>query len=218
LDILIVMPKKIQTDLHVRDLSFVIEEAIRQLPNGESRLAVFDFPLSHACFSEFYGPDISERLSSDYSMPSGNDEIEKQYYEEITTIEKIMVETDVPIGLAAWQSRSKIESFEKMMKGMNRRAYAIQMWDWYAIPWRLRGDTVHMIYSPHDVMGTPIIHSYAADHFFRLLAEKMEKQHKQAEKLNKQLSFWKNFGIIVLVLIGIVLWGIIQGLISKWMA
>jgi hypothetical protein len=207
------MPKKKQTDLHVRDLAFVIEEAIRQLPNGESRLAVSDFPLSYAFLRKFYGPDISERLSSDYSMPSGNDEIEKQYYEEITTIEKIMVETDVPIGLADWQSNSKIESVEKMMKGMNRRAYAIQMWDWYGIPWRLHGDTVHMIYSPHDVMGTPIIHSYAADHFLRSLAEKMEKQHKQAEKLNKQLSFWKNFGIIVLVLIGIVLWGIIQGLI-----
>lgn len=212
------MPKKKQTDLHVRDLKHVIEEAIRRLPHGKTRLAVSNFPLSYACLSELYGPDISERLSSDYSMPSGNEEIEKQYYEEITTIEKIMVEIDVPIRLANWQSRSKSEPAEKMMKEMNRRAYAIQMWDWYAIPWRLSGDSVHVIYSPHDVMGTPIIHTYPAHHFLRSLAETMEKQHTQAEKLSNQLSFWKNLGIIVLVVIVIVIGGIIQGLISKWMA
>jgi hypothetical protein len=212
------MPKKKQTDLHIMDLKHVIEEAIHRLPNGKTRLAVSNFPLSYACLSGFYGPNISERLSSDYSIPSGNEEIEKQYYEEITTIEKIMVEIDVPIRLADWQSQSKSESDEKMRKEMNRRAYAIQMWDWYAIPWRLTGGSVHVIYSPHDIMGTPIIHTYPANHFLSSLADMMEKQHSQAEKLSNQLSFWKNFGIIVLVVIVLVLGGFIQGLISKWMA
>ena len=158
---------------------------------------------------------MSDRMSSDYGMPSGNTVIEKEYYEEITTIEKIMREMDVPIKLADWQSGSKLESVEKMMKGLNLRAYAIQMWDWYAIPWRMHGKSVYVIYPPDDVMGTPIIYGYSADYFLRTLVEKMEKQYKYVEKLNKKLSFWKTFGVIVLVLVGIVVFGIIQWLINK---
>ncbi len=85
------MPKnKKQHDLDVRDVAPVIEEAIRRLPNGNLRLSVSPFPLSHVCLAGFYAPDISERISSDYTMPSANEEIAKQFCEEITMIEKIM--------------------------------------------------------------------------------------------------------------------------------
>lgn len=210
----VVMPKKKQKELHVRKLAFVIEEAIRRLPNGETRLSVTNFPLNYACLSSLYAPDFQERLASDYGVPAGNDEIEREYYEEITTIEKIMEETDVPITLADWQSGSKLESAERMYKGLNRRAYAIQMWDWYGIPWRFHNGAVHLIWSPHDVMGSPIIHSYPPSVFLRGLAEGLEKQHCQAEKEARQLNFWKNFGIIILVIVGIILLEVI----SKFMA
>ena len=205
------------TDLNVRDLASVIEEAIRRLPDGELRLTIADSPLRDVCPGSYWldGKDGFLRKS----IPSGNDDIEEQYYEEITTIEKIMVENGVPIELADGQSDLNDELFEKE----NRQYYAIQLWDWYAVPWRLRGDTVHMIYSScYNYLSPPDIHSYDAEYFIRSLAKHHHQQakelNKQVDELKKRLSFWKNFGIIVFILTGIVLWVIIEGLISKWMA
>jgi hypothetical protein len=206
----IVMPKNEDKEFHVRDLAFVIEEAVRRLPNGKSRLRLSAYPLSYACLSGFYNPDISERLSSDYGMPSGNEEVEKEYNEEIITIEKIMEEAQVPIKLAKWQSDSKIDAADRMYKSLNRRAYAIQIWDWYAIPWRFKNGFVHLIWSPHDVMGSAIIHSYPVPDFLGGMSDKLEVHFKEGDKLVRQLGFWKNLGIIVLILAGIFLWVFIQ--------
>lgn len=128
-------------ELNLRDLAFVVEEAIRRLPNGEARFAVAKYPLGHACLSDFYGPDLNEQISSDYGMPAANKEIEQEFFEEITTLEKIMVEADVPIKLADWQAGDKLEPAQRMYEGLNRRGYAIQVWDWYAIPRRHGGRT-----------------------------------------------------------------------------
>jgi len=122
---------------HLTEYKAIIEEAIHRLPNGESRLSISGSPLNYACLKEFYAPDLSERLSSDHSMDSGNNEIENQYAEEVSAIEQLLIENDVQISLSGWQSRAK--AAEKIFKGMNRKAYAIQMWEWYAIPWRFKG-------------------------------------------------------------------------------
>lgn len=205
------MLRKNKNELHVIDLRYVVEEAKTRIPNGEARFAVSDFPLSHTCFSFQCGPNMSEILSSNLSISSENEEIEKQYYEEIKVLEEIMVETDTPINLAEWQRGSA----ESVMKGMNLRAYAMQIWDWYAIPWRLDGETVYIIYSPQDVMGSPIIHTWPATNFFEALAKTASKQNSDLENLDKKLSFWKNFGIIILVVVAIVTWGYIQNLLAR---
>ena len=100
--------------LHCKDFKPLIEQAIKTLKNGENRLAISDFPLKYACLNGFSAPDISERLSSDYSMSSGNKDIEADYFEEITLLEKLMKDANVPINLADWQKGTKIESAVKM--------------------------------------------------------------------------------------------------------
>ena len=192
--------------LHCKDFKLLIEKAIKELKNGENRLAVSDFPLKYACLHGFSTPDISERWSSDYSMPSGNKDIEADYFEEITLLEKLMKDVNVPINLADWQKGTKIELAEKMYKGLNRRAFAIQLWDWYAIPWRYKNNTIHVIWAPQDVMGTPIIHSYPADFFLTNLSSILERQSESQTKILRQLNFWKNFGIIAIIIFTIFLW------------
>jgi len=200
--------------LHCLDFKPLIEEAIKKLKNGENRLAVSDYPL-YACLNVFGTPDISERLLSDFGAPSKNKDIEADYFEEITLLEKMMADANVPIGLADWQKRitNKYESMEEMFKPFNRRAFAIQLWNWYAIPWRYKNNEIHIIWSPQDVMGTPIIRSYSVDfflsHFSSILAEQSESQLKQSEsqlKTMKQLSFWKNFGIVAIIIFAIFLY------------
>ena len=191
--------------LHCQDFKPLIEEAIKKLKNGENRLAVSDYPLKYACLNGFNTPDITERLSSDYGMPSDNKDIAADYFEEITMLEKMLSDVDVPTDLAIWQKRTKIKSAEKMYKGLNRRAFAIQLWDWYAIPWRYKNNAVHVIWSPQDIMGTPIIHSYPINYFLTYFSFTLEKQAENIIKVMKRLGLWKNFGIFAIVIFAIFL-------------
>jgi hypothetical protein len=192
--------------LPIIELGFVIEEAIKKLPEGESRFVLTDLPLSVFCLDGFYGPDMAERLSSNLGSSSKNDKIEAQYFEEITTLEKIMVRADFVLNLSHRILRCKSTFVERHLQGISLRGYAIQMWNWYAIPWRFDGKKVHIIYSPEDILGTPIIHTYESGHFLCKIAEQMIKHQKTDYRLNKKLSFWKNFGVIVMALfiIGII--------------
>lgn len=191
--------------LHCKNFRSIIGQVIKKLKNGDSRLAVSNYPLKYACLNGFSIPDIHERLLSDHSMPSSNKSVEAEYFEEITLIEQLMMDASIPINLSDWQKGTKIESTEEMYRSLNRRAFAIQLWDWYAIPWRHKDNKIHIIWSPHDVMGTPIIHSYSVDSFLTNLSSVLENQAEKQSKIWKQLGFWKNFGIIVFIVIAILL-------------
>ena len=189
------MKKKQQYDLDVRDVTAVIEEAIKRLPNGDLRLSMSRFPLNHVCLDGFNVPDISERISSNYSMPSANNGVAEQFHEEITIIEKIMKEMHI---------LDKPDSLT-----LNRKACAMQIWDCYAIPWRFHNETVHLIWSPHDLMGTPIIHSYPVSYFLRILVEILENHYDQAWRQARHLKYWRIFGILALITAGLALTAII---------
>ena len=188
---------------HGKDYSPIITEAIKRLPHGEQRLTLSEYPLSEVCLRGFYAPDFSEELKSDYRISSEDNELEEDYYEEISTIEKIMTEAGVPIGLADWQKGAKQEFAEKMHKGLNRRAYAIRMWDWYAIPWRYKGGLIHIIWSPRDLFGTPIIHRYPVVYFLTNLTSKEEEQAREFLDTSKKLKIWQTIGQIGILIIGI---------------
>jgi hypothetical protein len=209
------MSKKKKNEFYIRDLKPIVKEAIRRLPRGETRFSLSELSLSAVCQNLFSGPDIAETLLPNYGERSENRKVENQYYEEIKTLEEIMLEANVPIHLADWQVGWKIESADKMMVVMNRRAYAIQIWNWYAIPWRLDGDSVHVIFSPEDIEGAPMIHTYSGGYFLELLAEKLGKQQLQFENMEKKYSSWANFGLIMIILFGAILFALIQGFLSR---
>lgn len=189
---------KKQYNLDVRDVAPVIEEVIRQLPNGDLRLSASRFPLSHVCLAGFYAPTISEQISSNCSMPSTNKEIAKQFYEEVSMIETIMEEMNIP-------NRPDLQA-------LDRKAYAMKIWDCYAIPWRYQNETVHLIWSPQDLMGSPITHSYQVSYYLRALAEILEKRHVQAWKHARHMTYWRIFGILTLIILCLAIWVIIEKL------
>jgi hypothetical protein len=187
--------------LSSQDFKSLVEDLMIKLKNGEGRFTISNYSQKDTCLNNFPHPDISERLSSDYGVSSDNKNIETEYFEEITLIEKILEDKNFPIKLADWQKRAKIESAEKMYKGLNRRAYAMQIWDFYAIPWRYKNNSIHVIWSPHDIMGTPIIHSYSIDSFLTIFSTILENKNENQIKLTKHLNFWKNFGIITIIIL-----------------
>jgi len=189
------MPKnKTRNDLELRDMATVINEAIRRLPNGDSRFSVSRLPLSNVCLAGFEAPDIQEQISSDYSMPPTNQEIAKQFHEEITMIEKVMDDMNIT-------KRLNLDAF-------NRKAYAMRLWDSYAIPWRFHNETVQLIWAPRDLMGTPVIHSYPVPYFLRTLAEILDQNCAHAWKQARHLKYWQIF-VLALIIIGLIVWVVI---------
>jgi hypothetical protein len=174
-------------DLNVRDLVPVIEETIKRLPNGDSRILASKFGLSRVCLAGFGTPDITELINSDYSMPSANKEIVQQFYEEVGVIEKVLEEMKIP-------NRRDLDS-------LNRRAYALKIWEIYAIPWRFYNDAVHLIWAPRDLVSSPIIRSYPTSYFLRELAEIFENGNGQFWKEARSLKYWRTIAVSCLVII-----------------
>lgn len=197
----------------IEDLKYIIEEAAKVLPNGEQRFDIYNFKYNHQdlCHRYFNQPEIDERIASDYGIPTAEKDIENDFYEEISTLEKLLEKHNVEINLADWQ-KTTIDSGIKLFKGMNRRAYAIQLWENYAIPIRYRNDYIYIIYAPQDVMGTPIIHSRSVKFFISDLITGFEKQSEVTEKTQKLLSrFMWVAGISLLLLIPL-LWNLVERL------
>jgi len=197
--------KKTEKALHCRDLKPLIEKAIKQLENGDSRFATCGNPSINLILNDFSLPDFTERISSDYGLETGNKKILDDYYQEISLIEELMNKENVPIYLADWQKNNSIELVEEMHINDNRRLHAIQMWDWYAIPWRYYNDEIHFIWPPTDIYGSPIIQSYPINYFLNWLMKKSEIQIENQNKTLKQMNLWKNSGIILAIITAIFL-------------
>ena len=183
--------KSIKYDLDVRDIIPVIEEVIKRLPNSNHRFLASKFPLNHVCLDGFCDPTFEERLLSNFNQVSGNEEIVKQFYEEIKMIEKIMEEMNLPNN--------------PDLQARDRKAYAMQIWDCYAIPWRYYNKSVYIIWSPHDLYGTPIINCYSVPHFLTVLAEIMEKRNERIYKQSRHLKAWIIIGVLAFILAALVL-------------
>ncbi len=183
-----------------KDFKPIIEKAIKELKDGENRFVISDSLVKYPFISEFPNPDFSERVSSDYGVPSNNKEIEADYFEEVRLLKQLIKEADIQINLSNWQISGN-KSGEDMWKELNIQAYSIQLWDWYAIPLRYKNNAIYIIWPPQDVyQGTPIIHSYPIDFFLKILSGVLEKQTEDHIKTLKMLNLWKNFGMIVLTI------------------
>ena len=181
----------------------LIEEVIKELKDGENRFIISKYSLHSlqgAYFSKFTDLTPSEQLLSDYGISSGNKIIENDYFDEIALLEQKLKEKNIPINLANWQTRSGIEAIKEIHKTHNRRAHAIQLWDQHAIPWRYKNNMIYVIWSPHDILGKPIIHSYSVDSFLIKFTSILEERAKNEAKISKKLNFWESFGSIAIII------------------
>ncbi len=182
------------------DFEIIINKAINLLKNGEKRLSTSIFTSKMKYLKDFT-PNISDTLSSDYGISSTNKTIETDFFEEVNLIEKLLQELGFPVKLADWQKSSDDERMENIYKKMNRRSYAMQIWSFYAIPWRFSNDCVHLIWDPEDVMGTPIIKTFELEYFISTVSNNFETQYNQYKKNQKQLKFWIKYGVILTVVV-----------------
>lgn len=136
------------------EYKLLISNLIEKLEDGEIRFAITRFPFKQLCLNGFHTPDISETLLSDYGISTGNKEIEADFFEEVELIEKLLVES---------------ATFEAPC--VKSRMLAMELWDWYAVPWRYKNNMIYTICSPRDIAGAPIIHEYDVNLFlFKLVS------------------------------------------------
>ena len=192
------------------EYDIIIQRAIVRLPNGDYRLTNSDYPLSLACSDELYDkPSHGEYVASGYGVKSTNKDIENDYYEEISTIEKLLEEENIPIPIEgkplSIDTKESWELWKKIEKANNLRALAMLLWYCFGIPWRYKNGFIHFIWSPIHLNSSPIIRSYQVEDFLHMIAIKEKSQSKKIEQMSKELRFWKTLGIILLVIIATII-------------
>lgn len=152
------------------DLEFIVAEAMRKLPYGDDRFRIRGAPSILAVQSAFFPPEDNEMDFSDRDFLCGDEQIEAEYKEEITQIEKLMYEHKLPLS---FKRRSDHEPTQRFREAISIRAHAMHLWDTYAVPWRVRDDDIYIIYPPRDMNGSPIIRKYKKKEFVRRISEKL---------------------------------------------
>lgn len=189
------------SDRNISDLAFIVEQAIKKINDGESKFHLSNFNMRSLCLSDFPEIPMDAMLSSDYGVDTGYKDIEKIYYEEVGVIEELLKENNVKINLADWQKGGT--HIDKIFKDGNRRAYAMQIWDTYANPFRFVSNRIFLINSPRDLFGTPIIREYDPKEFLTTLPYVFEKQVQREidmEKKLKKSQIWETVGILSVII------------------
>lgn len=80
----------------------------------------------------------------------------------------------------------------RMYQSLNRKAKALSLWDWYAVPLRYKNGRVYRIWSPSDVMNPPIIRSLSVKDFLLMLCVRTASDSLEISEMNKKVQFWQS--------------------------
>ena len=185
---------------------FPIDELIASFPDGNNRFINSKVSLRFTWFPLI--EDFNDRFSSNYAVTEDlKDEILSEFYTEIKTINEILLRFNIKPKLADWQ-KSDSEAVQNVYYGLNRNAMAFSIWDSFAVPLRLYGENVYRIWTPHDVMGSPIIKSIPLRHFIQLTALKTAEDNlliaKKDIKINRLINIVGILSLVLLILFAII--------------
>ncbi len=191
----------------------------RSLKGGEYRIVDSSVPLRLSWFPDYLKPDSLEetygveRDDSEVEYSEGKKEVESEFWEELNAF-KEMLQKESPEGeeLADWQDVD-LPAARRMYQGLNRKAHALSLWDWYAVPLRHKNGHVYRIWSPKDVMNPPIVRSLPIQTFLPMLCARTAGDSVEIAALNKRVQFWQS--IVALAAVIILACGLIIDLLQK---
>lgn len=173
----------------VRDIS----ELRRGVDHGEVKLAASPVNLSLAWFPVSNSPADEDLWAADMGVESAPNESRKEYFDEVRLFREAITTPDSEVPLEPWQRSTDDSELsgagQRMYAGMNKHALAMENWDRYAIPIRLRGNAVERIWSPRDLGGEPISRAIKADHFVAAVAVKTAMDRFRVMQLEAQRTF-----------------------------
>ncbi len=182
------------------DLRPIILEAKKNLPRSDERFSTRGFVPSMAISQTTIPPSDTEMLYSERGFLCGNEQVEADFNEEISQIEKLLRIHEVPL---VSRRKGTCEASQKLVDAVNRRSHAINIWTFYAIPWRFDGDLTHIIDPPQDINGSPVIRSLKTSDFIESHLTRLSEAESEICKLRNKYAFWQA-ATIFLIIAGIV--------------
>lgn len=189
--------KKNKTENDCKETA-VINKAIEMLQEGDKRFTSANKVPFKDVIDEFSKVTLADKnLWLNYDMPSTSKNIEFDYFEEITLLVKLLEEADSShLKNCKKDNAGRLTEYDEVLKC---RAAAMKIWDNYAIPWRLKNNNVHIIFSPNVITGKPVIGTYDVSSFLKIIAVILE--HRAGNELEKSKKlFYKNLGISALII------------------
>jgi|GEM_PF-3481448 len=181
------------------DLLFIIEETIKNLETSD-RFRTFGCPPRLAIAHTFCAPDESAMDLSDRGILCGSEKIAAEYKEEISQIEHLMYVHKIPVQT---KRKSNTEVGQRFLNAINRRAYAMNLWEIYGIPWRFKGENTYIIHPPRDINGSPVIQEMKTFDFISKQLNRLSDAECEVSKLKERWSFLKTVLFLVIIGIGI---------------
>ncbi len=172
-----------------------IDEVSGLLQDGKHRLLDSDVPMRPAWFPQYLAPDNSELLMSDYGLSASEDElIAGQFHEEVDAIREWLCGQFEPVGSCA---------LERVREGVNRKAQALAIWDWCAVPLRQNKGFIYRIWSPRDVLGSPTIRRLPIQEFLARAAQQSASDALERGRLIRCLRAWRIVFAVSAVIVGL---------------
>jgi hypothetical protein len=180
------------------DLLFIIEEAMKNLERSD-RFRTFGCPPRLAIAHTFCAPDENAMDLSDRGILCGSEQIAAEYKEEISQIEHLMYVHKIPVQT---KRKSNTEVRQMFDDALNRRAFAMNLWEVYGIPWRFKGEKTYIIHPPRDLNGSPVIQEMTTFDFISTQLDRLSDAEGELAKFKKRWSFWETAFFLLIIVIG----------------
>jgi hypothetical protein len=158
-----------------------------EIPDANQRFPIEGRPINRSYCFRAYLPDPGELLQSDIGCLKSDPDMVQEYMEEISLLEQYIEESEFKVGISDWQ-----KSNPQLWGPLNRRAAAMDLWARYAIPWRIRGNFVYLIYPPRDVLGgIPVVRKIEIAKFCLSAFDDLAATKCSYEALQFRIHKWK---------------------------
>jgi hypothetical protein len=189
------------------DYRAVICEAKRRLSNSDFRLTDRVATVSmENCLLYLPAVELSQTTRSDRGVLASNDAATASlFWEEVSAIEAAIEVCGLKVK---HPTSADNRAGAAMFTGLNRRAYAMQLWSWYAIPVRFHNGTIVTINAPRDVLGTPIICTYDPAEFLASWAHGLNGHLEQTvtqQELETRRTATRTLGLVAVLSAGAIL-------------
>ena len=164
----------------------VVGAAKRRLRDGDSRFHDDATVPMRGCMPSAFSmpPDITELAESNSSHVSdANRKITEIFFEEIAALEDALDEWGGEIPPPDWLCRS--DETKRLGRLLNKRAWAFQLWDWYAIPARFVEGSVATVWRPDGALNPPVVRWYNVSDWLAESTVEINRHRRRAWELQR---------------------------------
>lgn len=173
-----------------------IEQAISALPGGEERFHFTEYSQATLARMIFGAPDYVDQMLAEFSIEAGPLLVVQQYHQEVAAIESAL---SPPLT----ESRDVGQISERVSEKMARRNLAMNLWDRFGMHYRYSNGFVHVITSPTDLAGLPLVNSYPVQYFLTATVFGQDRAMAELHSALEKARFWRRAALSLFLFLGV---------------